>query len=146
MTNNILPEVSFEMLKTDTAGNTGFLSNESKIKLLTSKLEFEEEFAKYEISQATQHLDFTSGQVLLIDYGRHGTTLEDKINVDAIVEYRLESESGINLYLIVKVTRTSPGNLCPVTDAIASPYIFLYIPSTKDVLVQRTHKTDTPCQ
>lgn len=135
--------IRFKPLKVETSWISG-APTEKGIKTYHSLDDFEQDYLIYTASYYDENIDFNSGQVLLVTFGEN-TFFEDEINVLSAEELTLETESGSEDYVLVSVTRTSPGTDCPTSDVISNSLAFIYIESNKKVLLKRTENSSSSC-
>jgi len=77
----------------------------------------------------SETLDFSEGRVLLVDMGLRNTG-GYSINVTSVVEY--------DNYVLASVVLTEPGTNCIVSQAHTNPFQFVWVPSTKELLINET--------
>ncbi len=91
----------------------------------TTQAELNEALARY--GEEAQTVDFDTGQVLLIDRGV-------KPSGGFAIENLVLQESEDKITVAVDLTR--PGDNCGVDGALTNPYVFVYIPSTKLLVIE----------
>ena len=74
-------------------------------------------------------LDFSEGRVLLVDMGPRGS---------GGYSTKISSVSEHNNYVLVNVVFYKPGTNCLASMATTNPFKFVWIPSTKEILVRET--------
>ena len=103
------------------------------IKLLTTQSSYNEEIIKYEPKFKVDDLNFSNGNVLLIDMGEKGYTgyfISTKV---------IEKESS----LLVNIEYCSSPML---STAISRSYQFVWIPSKKELKISETHIEKSSCK
>ena len=102
------------------------------IKLLTTQASYNEAVIKYEPKIKVDDLNFSSGNVLLIDMGKKGA--EGYIISTKVVE--------IESYLLVNIEYCTPHYLA---NAESRPHQFIWIPSKKEIEISETNIEKLSC-
>jgi len=115
------------VLHTSSEGNqTGIFTNKN-ITILNSQNKYSDELLKYS-SNSAELLDFSKGNVLLIDVGEITACNEIKsVNI-------IENETSINI--AIEYQGNNPTMLCPAV--MTNPYQFIWVPSKKRILVSES--------
>lgn len=104
------------------------LTTLKQAKIITSQADYDHELVTY-TSGASTPLNFTSGKVLLVDMGERGSA-GYFINVTTV--------DVSSTYVVANVTLTKPGSNCLVATVMTNPYEFVYIPTTKEILISES--------
>jgi len=123
-----LPENLFSELQHGYYTNSGtFTKKQSKV--ITGQSDYEDELLNY-TSDTPQTADFSQGRVLLVDMGPRNTGGYD---------ITVKSVDVTDEYITAHVQLSIPGDNCTVTQAFTNPYQFVYIPTTKEVLISESY-------
>ncbi len=100
-------------------------------RVIHNQEEYEELLLAYN-EESSNVLDFSEGRMLLVDMGQRNTG-GYSINVENVIEH--------DEYVIANVVLYKPGEYCIVTLAFTNPFKFVWIPSTKEILINESLET-----
>jgi hypothetical protein len=121
---SVLPGPLFVVLNSGQYTQTG-ITTKKQAKVITSQIDYATELANYTYTAPTL-VDFTRGKVLLVDMGVRNT---GGYSIGVTSVSARENSVRANVLLV------KPGPGCIVTQAITNPYQFVYISSTKEILI-----------
>lgn len=126
-TNNPFAASTFYELSAGSYTDNGVFT-EKQSKVITSQSSYEAALAVYS-NDSPETIDFTAGQVLLVDMGERnsGGYAIEVTSMD-------EDEETVTAY----VQLTQPADECSVTDALTNPYQLVYIETLKQVLISES--------
>lgn len=107
-------------------GYYAFPSTRKQVRVITSQQEYAAALGAY-TSEAPQSLDFSVGQVLLVDMGPRpsgGFSLQT-----------IWLNERIKGAVRIAVEFSKPGNNCVTAAVITNPYQFVYVPTKREILV-----------
>ena len=110
------------------AGSNGGGFDSGQYKVIKTQLEFNKELLNYSIFSPPKNIDFTQGQVLLVDMGLQNT---------GGYSIKVESIDVRETNVIANLSLEKPGDNCLTTQAMTNPYQFVYISTLKEILLHK---------
>jgi hypothetical protein len=104
------------------------LNGNPRSRVFGSQDDYDNILATY-TDEYSETLDFAEGRVLLVDLGLRNTG-GYSIKVTSVVEH--------DHYVLANVSLSEPGENCIVTQAFTHPFQFVWVPSTKQILICET--------
>ncbi len=127
------PQVSFSIIAAGQNPQSGTFENR-KIEIFRDQESLNLSLSKYLQLLSEQHtIDFTSTQAVLINIGVRDT---------GGFSVKTESIEEFPSYIKMKIKITKPGQNCTVTGALTSPYEFIEIFSTKELIFEESLEID----
>lgn len=129
---SVVAEGSFMVLQSSPV-QTGGRTSTKQFKILTDQTSYENELALYSTETASNP-DFSEGRVLLLDMGprRAGGRSIKVTKTEVLVDQ-----------LRVSVLTRVPDTNCIVTQAQENPFQFVYVLTTKEIVISETRETYT---
>jgi len=119
-----LPELEFSILNSNLFIENGMFTSKGS-KVITSQSEYETELMVYS-SETADTLDFSEGQVLLVDMGLRSTGGH---SID-VINITVHSN-----HVVATVVLSMPGANCLITPANTNPYQFVWVPNQSEILI-----------
>ena len=121
-----LSDVPYSILLSGTNTLSGEFENR-KIEVFRDQISLNSSLALYVTSIREFTVDFSSSQVVLINMGERNSG-GCSVEVETVVEY--------SDHIVLETKLVIPGENCAVTLSLTSPYIFVEIESTKELLIK----------
>jgi len=119
-----IPTIPFSVIVSGDNPISGVAKNR-KLEVFKDQASFNVRFAEYVESVQEHTVDFSTRRVVLLDLGQRNT------GGYSVATSEIQEFSD---HVIIQVTVTKPGSTCAVTQAFTSPFEFIEVQSTKEIL------------
>lgn len=127
--------IGFDSLHKDVYLSTA-TNTTKRIQIIDNEDDYKDELLKYSNRNIKENLDFSEGNVLLVDFGERPTGAYS-IDIKSIIER--------DEYLEVSISLAVPGDKCVTIQVITNPYEFIYIPSKKTIIIKEEYTKGQTC-